>query len=106
MTSLPIPKTTRRELWLTPAVLRFLQYWGHTETGKQLTEYIVRALDGRQEKNGYTMFTGLTFLLYIADPEDLGKYDRVVVWHVPSDGGTHFSESLLGKASPYGVDFA
>jgi len=94
-----------RELWLTPATQHFLHRWAHMADAKCLNEYIVRALDGRQANDGTTMLTGLGFLIRITEPEHPMGYERVVVWHPPTDGGIHFREALLETALPFGVDF-
>ena len=100
---LPIPPA-QRELWLTPSVQHFLTRYGGTESAKQLSEDIIRALDGRDARDGCIRLTALSFLLFIIDAVHPEGHERVIVWHGPSDGGTFFNDSILHKAVPCGAD--
>lgn len=87
----------QRELWMTSAVRHFLERYGKTDSAKQLSNDIVYALGGRDEKNGCIRLTAPTFLLFIIDAAEPGGQERVVVWHGPSDGGAFFNEAILQK---------
>ena len=95
--------SSQRELWLTPYTKWFLEKCGKTDNAKQLTEDIVRALDGRDEKDGCILLTAPTFLLFIIDAAYPGGPERVIVWHGPTEGSS-FNTSLLEIASSYGID--